>query len=449
MLEPADKVLVAVSGGPDSIALLHLLHSIDSSFQLALHVFHLDHMMRGKSSAEDAVFVQDQAKALGIPVTSLSFDIPAYIRDKNMSLQEGARIIRYQLLNQVCDQLNFDKIATGHNADDQVETFLIRMIRGTGLSGLTGIPPVRGRIIRPLIGASRTEIEKYLADQELDHRSDESNLKMDYLRNRVRHRLIPLCSEENEGFRDNILNAIMLLREDEAVLTRIADQWFQEAARYENGEILVLQRESLSKLDLAIQRRVLRKAVEIIKGDLKEIEFKHIESALSEMDERGSAQIDLPGRIVILNEYGNIIVALKEHAQGQFRLPSTEIEIKVPGITTIPSLGVDMIAKLEDIQSVDIGRNARAERAYLDLQRVELPLQVRTRVPGDRFIPLGMSKEKKLQDYFVDNKIAKRKRDRIPIVESQGRIVWIAGMTIDDRAKVTKDTEKVLVLEVR
>jgi tRNA(Ile)-lysidine synthase len=449
MLDPADKILVAVSGGPDSIALLHSLYSIRSSFGLKLHIFHLNHMIRGKNSAEDALFVQEQAQTLNVPLTSLSFDIPAYVKGRNQSLQDAAREVRYRLLDQVCDELRFNKIATGHNADDQVETFLMRIIRGAGLSGLTGIPPVRDRIIRPLIEVSREEIEKYLVDSKVGYRLDESNLKMDYLRNRVRHQLIPLCSEENKGFRDNVLNTIALFSGDEDFLKGIADQSFQEVAYYENEGILVLEHTGFSKLDVAIQRRILRKALELIKGDLKEIEFKHIESVLSEMDENGSGEADLPGGIVILNEYGNIVVASKEEIDRQSRFENDEVEINIPGITPIPSLGVDMIAGLEDIQRVSVDRNKKGKKAYLDFRKVELPLQVRTRIPGDRFIPLGMSSEKKLQDYFVDNKIPKRKRNRIPIIESQGQIVWIGRMAIDDRVKVTKDTEKVLVLELK
>jgi tRNA(Ile)-lysidine synthase len=449
MLDPADKILVAVSGGPDSIALLHSLYSIRSSFGLKLHIFHLNHMIRGKNSAEDALFVQEQAQTLNVPLTSLSFDIPADVKGRNQSLQDAAREVRYRLLDQVCDELRFNKIATGHNADDQVETFLMRIIRGAGLSGLTGIPPVRDRIIRPLIEVSREEIEKYLVDSKVGYRLDESNLKMDYLRNRVRHQLIPLCSEENKGFRDNVLNTIALFSGDEDFLKGIADQSFQEVAYYENEGILVLEHTGFSKLDVAIQRRILRKALELIKGDLKEIEFKHIESVLSEMDENGSGETDLPGGIVILNEYGNIVVASKEEIDRQSRFENDEVEINIPGITPIPSLGVDMIAGLEDIQRVSVDRNKKGKKAYLDFRKVELPLQVRTRIPGDRFIPLGMSSEKKLQDYFVDNKIPKRKRNRIPIIESQGQIVWIGRMAIDDRVKVTKDTEKVLVLELK
>lgn len=449
MLEKGDKVLISVSGGPDSIALLHLLFSIHTLLNLQLHVFHLDHMVRGDSSREDAIFVKKLASALGIPVNSLSYDIPAYIKDKNLSLQEGAREIRYRLLDEVCDEVGADKIATGHNANDQVETFLMRMIRGTGASGLKGIPPVRGRIIRPLIEVSRNEIEDYLKYNQFDCRLDESNLKMDYLRNRVRQRLIPFCLEENEKFCLNILNTIELISDDDAFLEQMAEDSFGELVGDKGDNVIVIKYAALSKLPIAIQRRVVRRALQLIKGNLKEIEFKHVDLLLGEMGHEGSGPIDLPGGIVVLNEYGNLTITLREELDPKYRCQSLKVELTIPGVTNVPDLGINIIARLEDADKVDVGSNNKKEKAYLDFEKIALPLWVRTRSPGDRFVPLGMSHRKKIQDFFVDNKIPKRKRDRIPIIESQGQIVWIGKIAIDDRVKVTGSTEKVLVLEVK
>ena len=449
MLEKGDKVLISVSGGPDSIAMLHLLFSIHALLDLQLHVFHLDHMVRGDSSREDAIFVKKLASALGIPADNLSYDIPAYIKDKNLSLQEGAREIRYRLLDEVCDEVGADKIATGHNANDQVETFLMRMIRGTGASGLKGIPPVRGRIIRPLIDVNRKEIEDYLRYNQFECRLDESNLQMDYLRNRVRQRLIPFCQEENEKFCLNILNTIELISGDDAFLEQLAEDSFGELVRDEGDNAIVLKYAALSKLPIAIQRRVVRRALQFIKGNLKEIEFRHVDLLLGEMGCEGSGPIDLPGGIVVLNEYGNLTITLREELDPKYRHQSMKVELTIPGVTNVPDLGINIIARLEDADKVDVGSNNKKEKAYLDFKKIALPLWVRTRSPGDRFVPLGMAHRKKIQDFFVDNKIPKRKRDRIPIIESQGQIVWIGKIAIDDRVKVTGSTEKVLVLEVK
>jgi tRNA(Ile)-lysidine synthase len=182
---------------------------------------------------------------------------------------------------------------------------------------------------------------------------------------------------------------------------------------------------------------------------LKEIEFKHVDLLLGEMGHEGSGPIDLPGGIVVLNEYGNLTITLREELDPKYRCQSLKVELTIPGVTNVPDLGINIIARLEDADKVDVGSNNKKEKAYLDFKKIALPLWVRTRSPGDRFVPLGMSHRKKIQDFFVDNKIPKRKRDRIPIIESQGQIVWIGKIAIDDRVKVTGSTEKVLVLEVK
>jgi tRNA(Ile)-lysidine synthase len=304
---------------------------------------------------------------------------------------------------------------------------------------------VRGRIIRPLIEVSRKEIEDYLEENGIEYRLDESNLKLDYLRNRVRHQLIPLLLEQNEKFRENILNTITLISDDDIFLDNAAEEAFKKIAHQTDDDI-TFDYSKLSKLSFAIQRRVIRRAIEILKGNLREIEFKHIDLILGEMEQGRYVQIDLPGGIVALNEYGNLVFTLRD----EFKAGSlSKIELKIPGVTTIPSLGVEISAKLEEPTKVDLSAILNREKAFLDFEKLELPLSVRTRLSGDRFIPLGMSNEKKLHDFFVDKKISKRKRDKIPVVESQGRIVWIGRMVIDERAKVTDQTKKILVLEIK
>lgn len=449
MLEGGNKVLVSVSGGPDSVALLHLLYSLRVSCDLQLHVFHLDHQVRGENSAKDALFVQKLARSLNLPVSSLSHNIPGYIFNKSLCLQEAAREIRYQLLDEVADEIGADKIAVGHNADDQVETFLMRIIRGTGPCGLRGIPPVRGRIIRPLIEVSREEIEEYLDVNEIEFRVDSSNLKPDYLRNRIRHQLIPLFLEQNERFKENVLNTIALISEDEAFLEQSAKELFEAIAHRDDERALVCQCPKLLSLPPAMQRRVVRMALGSIKGNLREIEYRHVNIILAAVEKGRSDQIDLPGGIVVLIEYGNLVFALSEERKKAISCVKSSIELKIPGITEIPYLDMEIRAKIKCPDKVNPSAPQNREKAYLDLDKLTLPLQVRTRFPGDRFVPLGMSGEKKLQDFLVDKKVSKRKRDRIPIVECQGQIVWVGKMAIDDRVKVMQDTEKVVVLEIK
>lgn len=443
MLKADDSVLVSVSGGPDSVALLHFLFSVRTELDIKLHVFHLNHLIRGEVSFEDAAFVEELANQLDLPISSLSFDIPAYICSKNLSLQEGAREVRYQLLHEVGMEVGADKIALGHNADDQVETFLMRIIRGTGPFGLKSIPPVRGQIVRPLIEITRKEIEEYLDRNSIKYRLDESNLKLDYLRNRVRHQLMPLLVAQNDRFHQNVLTTIKLISDDESCLDKLAEQAFKEISR--PADMITFSYAELSKFSLAVQRRVIRRAIETLKGNLREIEFRHIDIILTEMEANGT-RIDLPGGIVVINEYGDLVFTFREELKTDSLLGK---ELSIPGTTGISSLGIEINATFQDPKKVDLNRDTDRERAFMDFGKIKLPLLVRTRRLGDRLIPLGMSQEKKLQDFFVDKKVPKRKRDKIPLIESQGRIVWIGGIVIDERVKVTDHTKKILVLEVR
>jgi len=448
MLKKGDKVLIAVSGGPDSVALLYFLYSILEDYRLDLHVFHLDHKIRGKSSSKDAVFVEKLAEKMDLPISSLNYDVTGYIRDKNLSLQEGARKIRYQLMDQVCNEIGAERIAIGHNADDQVETFLMRIIRGTGPAGLKGIPPVRGKIIRPLIEVRRKEIEDYLEENQIEYCLDESNLKLDYTRNWVRHKVVPLLMQQNEKLQENLQNTIALVSDEEIYLDRIADDELGRIADYGENTVSV-KHDELAELPMAIQRRIIRKIIERVKGDLKEIEFKHIETILSRREARGSVRTDLPGEVVAINEYGNLVFGLSEELGAKAESNVERIELNIPGVTSVPSLGIAIDAKIKDIKGVSGVTEKNKEKAFIDFDKLNPPLIARTRLPGDRFIPLGMSGEKKLQDFFVDKKVPKRKRDKIAIVECQGQVVWIGEMIIDDRLKVTSNTEKVLILEVK
>lgn len=454
MLAPGDRVLVAVSGGPDSVALLHVLFDLRETLDLELHVFHLNHMMRGKASERDALFVKELADELGLPCTIRSFDVPAYIDERGLSPEEGAREVRYMLLDEVAEEVGASKIALGHQANDQVETFIMRILRGAGMEGLGGIPPVRNRYIRPLIEVGREEIEAYCREERIEFRVDASNLNLSYLRNRVRHRLIPALQEYSPGFRENALKTIEILAADQVFLEEVTEEEFTRIAVTEE-KLVKLTRSALLKLPLAIRRRVIREGIRFVKGDLTGIEFKHIE-AISDYVTlgKGKLQVDLPHGLVAFSEYGAIIVAQKK----KLKSPAVGgVLLDIPGATEVRELGVKFIADLGSAR--DFKPSEEKEVAYLDADELRAPLQgrrpprvetlkIRTRLPGDSFRPLGMKGSRKLQDFFVDEKVPRRRRDRVPILEMNGQIVWVVGYRIDDRFKVTDETRKVLRLKV-
>jgi len=444
MLNRGDKVLVAVSGGPDSVALLYFLNQIRPVYDLTLHVFHLNHMIRGREAAEDAQFVVEFANKLGVPSTTMSFDVPALMKRERLSLEEAAREARYELMDRIASEIKADKAALGHHADDQVETFLMRLIRGSGLKGLGSILPVRDHYIRPFIEVSKEEIAEYIDENGLEYRLDASNEDLSILRNKVRRELVPLISSYNPQIRPTLLRTIEVVREDQLHLEELTSGVFDVLA--ETGEGIVrISIQGLVAQSIALRRRLIRKCIGWVKTDLRGIDFKHIEGILSKIEEvPAQFELELPGDIIVFTEYEYLVFAKR----GLFEpAPVEPVRLAVPGVTKIGMLGVEIDARTTDPSNLEFERNGAV--AHLDADKIPGELFVRTRRPGDSFKPFGMTKDKKLQDFFVDEKVPKRERDRVPIIASNGDIIWIGGFRIDERFKVTEDTKRVLVLRLK
>ncbi|MCL6471304.1 MAG: tRNA lysidine(34) synthetase TilS [Firmicutes bacterium] len=444
MLEAGDKVLVAVSGGPDSVALLHFLKQVETVYGLSLHVFHLNHEIRGREAAEDAQFVAGLASKLGVSSTLMRFDVPELAERNKLSLEEAAREARYRLMGDLAAKIKASKIALGHHADDQVETFLMRLIRGAGLEGLVSILPVRDLYIRPFIEITKDDILEYIKDNGLDFRIDASNEDLSILRNKIRHELIPLLTDYNPQFRGSLLKTIEVVREDQSHLNELTNAVFEALADVGN-EIVRMPIQGLLAQSLSLRRRLVRKSIKWVKSDLRGIEFKHVEAILRGLSEVPARfELELPGNIIVFTEYEQLVFA-KKHL---FAAPKLEVtELKIPGITFIEPLGIAIEAEHISPRELKFEKNGNV--AHLDAEKVPPKLKVRTRKPGDAFMPFGMVGEKKLQDFLVDEKVPRRERDRIPIVVGDDKVIWVAGFRIDDRFKVTEDTKQVLVLKLR
>lgn len=444
MLKNKDKVLVAVSGGADSLALLYILLDLKDSFKLSLHVFHLNHQMRGKASEEDARFVENLANSLDLPATILSYDAPAYIKKHKLSREEGARQVRYMLLEKVAKNVKADKVALGHTADDQVETFLIRLIRGAGLEGLRAIPPVRGIFIRPLIGLTREETRQFCRIRGLKPRFDQSNIELSLLRNRIRRDLLPrLVKDYNLAFKEEVLREIELISADVSLLEELTYEAWKRLATVDQKSV-ALDRALFIKLPLALQRRLIREGIKSLKGDLREITSQHIEDVLEKVARgRSGSRLELPGRLIVLREYDRILIGF-EGIKKKEALPPEQVLLKIPGETVISSLKLQIKAAFSRRGRAPLPEDNNV--ACLDAGRVLLPLVLRGVRAGDRFRPLGMKGSKKLQDFFVDEKVPRREREQAVVVESAGRIVWVVGYRIADDFKVIKETKRILVL---
>lgn len=432
MLTAGDRVVAAVSGGPDSVATLLFLKRLAGGLSLDIHVFHLDHMFRGLESALDARFVERLAGGLGLPCRVMSVDVPSLVAASGSSPQVVARVVRLREIMSFADEVGADRVAIGHTADDQVETFLMRVIQGAGLTGLAGIRPVSGRAVRPLIDVWRQEVEDYCRELGVEPRRDSSNESPAYLRNRVRMRLVPyLVGEFGPGVKAVILREVESLAVDHDYVERQAVLAFERVARVERGEVR-LDIAGLGGLEASVARGVIRRAwTELLPGATN-LGWRNTTDILEKVAGGATgARLDLPFTASVEREYGELVFG-RAAAPAPVAAAET-VELSVPGSALVPGTGFVITAREVTAGEVHFDRDTTREFVRSD---VDTPLQVRTPRPGDRFRPLGSPGSRKLSDFFTDIKLPRRLRATCPLVLSGGRVVWVAGHRLDERFAV-------------
>ena len=446
MLESGDRVIVGVSGGPDSMALLYVLNQIKKRYHVVLKVAHLNHGFRGEEALREAQFVEEMAKKLWIPFELRSFDVPSYKKTSSLSSQEAARVVRYQFLEEVREQFKASKIALGHNANDQAETLMMWLLRGSGPRGLSGIPPVReGVIIRPLIETTREEIEAFIKEREIPFVIDSSNQQDQYLRNRVRHELFPLLREHyNPQLVKSLVQTASILRTEDEYLENIAQDLLKDIVVSRERESVVIDCKGLLALPLAIQLRCLRGALEHVKGDLRQISSTHLYDIIKIVSQDEPHKLlKLPEGIRVEKSYHHLTVRHQQSAPPPFHYYFNSI----PDEVSIEEIGKEI--KFKTLEGGDhLVRKENPHRAYLDCEKVKMPLTIRNARPGDRFQPLGMKGEKKIKDFFIDKKVPLVERKRIPILLFGDVVGWVGGMRISHRLRVTGGTRKILKIEI-
>ena len=447
MIQPKETVLVGVSGGVDSLALLYALHTLQHQLDCQLHIAHIDHGFR-EDSAGDAVYVAEQAEQLGIPISSTKTDVPQLMQDQKLSAEVAARRARYRFYECVSERIGATKIALGHHRDDQAETVLMNLLRGAGASGLKGILPVReGKFIRPLLAFSRQEIEDFVAQLGLQPRCDVTNYQLNYLRNRVRLELIPTLEH---AYNSNIQNALNqtaeLLQAESDYLEALAHDAFQ-VCRVESStyDTVVLDRCLFQEYHLALRRRILRLAVAEVLGEVRDLYFNHFESMLNLIDgEAPNSALDLPNGGAFRRAYNRILIQKTADCHAPF-----EYEVAVPGHTALPLLDAEMIATVVEQPMNCVVEDKFPDgkfQAVFDLDPLQLPLTLRQRRDGDRFQPFGMQGTKKLKDLLIDAKIPQQERERVPVLVNGDEIIWIVGYRTSELFKIRAETKRRLYL---
>lgn len=429
-VEPGAHLLIGCSGGPDSMALLDLLHRISATYPLVLSVASFNHGLR-EEAAQEVELVRSRAAELGLKFLAGRAGSSAYPESGN--LQETARELRHAFLEQARADSGAELIALAHHAEDQAETILMNLLRGTGLKGLGGMAPLSGRLLRPLLDLAREKIRAYVEDRGLEFAEDPSNEDPAFLRVRVRTDIIPALTIENPSLIKTLGRLATACRDDEAVLEELTRAQLNGLGRTEE-EAFRLDRADLTGLRPGLARRLIRAGLKRVKGDLRRIELNHVDQVLDlAAKERG--RISLPGGLVAVVTGEELTLALET---APALAPLKAQEIPGPGEYRL-STGVVM--RIEET-SRTAEPPAEPDSVLIDAEALTWPLVVRPAVPGDRFSPLGMEGTKKLADLYVDRKLDRVARTRVPVVLSGERILWVAGLALDREAALSGSTQK-------
>ena len=459
LILPGSRVLVAVSGGPDSVCLIEVLIRLKTDLGInQLAVFHLNHMLRGTESDNDALFVSRLAKKMRLPFFGVSKDVRSIAKKRKLSLEEAARDIRYALLIKIAAENDYTCIAAGHNADDQAETVLMRLLRGSGPRGITGIPIQRREnnitIIRPLLETPREKILLFLKNNNCSYRYDSSNSNDEFTRNNIRKNLIPLLEKDyNPGIKDVLLRFAGMQEALYDFTAQTAGTIFNTIVRKrDNGIILPIQ--EIVGLPEALLTECIRLAINKIKRDLRNITHRHIQDILELVSSKTGSMVCLPNGLGIYKEYDFLVFTPEKYLFSPFKktrltipgktiVPGAGIEIEISPVTKAGVLTYKTDSKKPGFRSVCSriisGESVRITE-FLDADRLGKSLFIRSRRDGDRYQPLGAPGTKKIKDIFIDEKIPPALRDFIPVIANSTHIFYLGGYRIAEDARITGTT---------
>jgi tRNA(Ile)-lysidine synthetase-like protein len=477
LFSPGETVVVGVSGGPDSLCLLHLVRRLAPELRLWLHVAHLHHGLRGADADADAAFVAELADCWGLPCTVGLADVATLAREAGQSLEEAARQARYRFLAEVAEAGGAATLAVGHNADDQAETVLMHFLRGSGVAGLRGMLPrtplddyrlfqagdgdaddlpllsdprvpvsPRLHLVRPLLAISRADIEAYCAEYRLAPRTDRSNEDTTFFRNRLRHELLPLLETYNPGIRHVLAHTAEVLAGDHEVLSREIEESWKSLVSVENPEEVRFSLPVWRGLPLGLQRATLREAIHRLRRSVRNINWEHVERGVWLAREGHTGQAaTLAAGLALQIGYDSLRVA-GEGAPWQVDLPQLNepLFLRAPGVTEAGGGWRVIVQRMRrDEAPVDLAA-ADPWTGFLDADAVGDALILRPRAPGDRFCPLGLAGHSvKLNEFMIDAKIARDARSGWPLLIGRGGIAWVCGLRLAQPAAIGPDTVEV------
>lgn len=455
LLDAGDRVLVGVSGGPDSMVLLHVLNRLAMELDIRLGVAHLNHGLRDAQADYDAHTVRQTATRLGLPHHIVKARVIAVKQGLGLSLEEAGRRVRYAFFQKIMIDGGYNKLALGHHLNDNAEQMLMAIFRGSGPKGLSGIPPCRQRrIVRPLIKVSRPQIEAYAKQKGIVFVTDASNQDPRFMRNRIRHRLMPLLAAEyNPRIEKQLSQLAETMRLEDEWIESLVVPYYSDALSHRGKDRLSFRIDALKRMHPALLRRCLRRGLLELTGTLRRISFAHIQSIQPLLEE------GMDGKTIHLPDGGRArrnqtrldlvrVAHYRRQANRQTKQPLTMAPIVIQGPfpcqMEVESLGIGIRFAVREANALVGWREAGPNQAFFDLEQLTQPLVLRHKLPGDRFVPLGATGSQKIKKFFIDHHVPPRVRAKAPILADQRRIIWLVGWRIDDRVKITPETVNVL-----
>jgi len=460
-LGPGEGVLVGVSGGADSVALLEILCALNGRYgwSLKLHAAHLNHTLRGEAAEADAAFVAEHCRRLGVPCTVASADVAGRAAAEGVSIEQAGRLCRFEYFEQLCTAHGLGWIALGHHADDQAETVLHRIARGTGLRGLGGmriVRPLRAgsdiRLIRPLLALTRARLEAYLADKNLPFRRDSSNHSPTHTRNRIRHEVLPLLRERLNPRVDEALQRLAAqAREMDAYVAAQATERAAGIVTYAGADRVEVDRAALARQPRVIQAELVRQLLSDLGAPQRDLSALQVDRVLAlAAEEHGTRTVPLPGGFLVRACYDRLVFERAASDDRKTAYAPFEIQVAPEGITRLEKVGLEI-----EVERLPAG-GSQAETdtgrwdECIDADAVRWPLIARPPRPGERFDPLGMGGEtKKISDFLIDAKIAADRRSGVVLLCDQAGPVWVVGMRIAHRVRLIEATRNILRVRVR